>query len=131
VLVEQIDPVGTEALEHALDGQLDVRRAAVESRAALARLEIDVPAELGGDHDFVSERRDPLTEDALDLERAVRLCRVEKGDATVERRTDNGDHLRAVRHRRFILAAHVLDAEPNAGDLERTQSSPSHCGGCQ
>jgi hypothetical protein len=73
VLVKEIDAIGPEALEHAFDSQLDVRRAAVEPRAALTRLEIDVPAELRCDRDLVSERRDALAEDPLDLMRTVRL----------------------------------------------------------
>ena len=65
VLVEEIDAVGAKALEHPFDGELDVIRAAVEPRAPLAGLEVDVPAELGRDHDLVAERRDAFAEDAL------------------------------------------------------------------
>jgi hypothetical protein len=71
VLVEEVDAVGAEALEHSFDGELDVLGLAVEPRAPLACLEVDVPAEFGRDHDLVSEGRDTLAENALDLVRAV------------------------------------------------------------
>jgi hypothetical protein len=38
VLVQQVDAVGAQPLEHAVDGQLDVLRTAVQARAALAGL---------------------------------------------------------------------------------------------
>jgi hypothetical protein len=75
MLVEEVDAVGAKALEHPLDGQLDVGRAAVESGAARAGFEVDVPAELGCDHDPVSEGRDALPENALDLMRASGAAR--------------------------------------------------------
>ena len=52
----------------ALDDELDVLWLAVESRTSLAGLQVDVPAELRGDHNLVAERRHAFTEDALDLE---------------------------------------------------------------
>jgi hypothetical protein len=118
VLVEEVDAVGAKALEHPLDGQLDMSRAAVEPRAALAGLEVDVPAELGRDHDLVSEGRDALAEDALDLVGAVRLGRVEEGDAPLEGVPDDAKHLGSARDGGLVGAAHVLDAEPDAGDLQ-------------
>ena len=68
---------------------------AVEPRTPLAGLLIDVPAELRCDHDLVAERRHAFAEDALHLVRTVGLGRVEEGDATVEGRPDDVDHLRA------------------------------------
>ena len=97
---------------------------AVEPRAPLAGLEIDVPAELGCDHDLVAERRDAFAEDPLHLMRPVRLGRVEEGDATVEGRPDDVDHLGPAGDRRLIGAAHVLNAEADAGDLQRAELSP-------
>ena len=131
MLVEEVDVVGPKVLQHPLDGQLDVGRAAVESGATLAGLEVDVPAELGGDHDLVSKGRHALTENALDLMRAVRLGCIEEGDAPVEGGPDDVDHLGSVRDRRLVGAAHVLDAEPDAGDLQRAQSSPPACLRCR
>ena len=92
-------------------------------RAPLAGLQIDVPAELGGDHDLVAERRDAFAEDPLDLMRAVGLGRVEEGDATVEGRPDDVEHLGPAGDRRLVGAAHVLDAEADARDLQLPQPS--------
>jgi hypothetical protein len=78
VLVQQVDAVGAQALQHAFDRLLDVGRAAVQAGQALARLEVDVPAELGGDRDLVAERGHALAEDAFDFMRAVGFGGVEK-----------------------------------------------------
>ena len=129
VLVEEIDAVGAQALQHALDGQLDTVRAADEPRAPLAGLEIDVPAELRGDHHLVAERLHAFAEDPFHLVGAVGLGRVVEGDATVEGRPDDVDHLGPGRDRRLIGAAHVLDAEADAGDLQRAKLPPPACPG--
>ena len=94
VLVEEIDAIGAQAPEHALDRALDVVRAGCWARAPLAGLEVDVPAELGCDHDLVAKRRDAFAEDPLDFVRPVGLGRIEESDAPVEGRADDGDHLR-------------------------------------
>ena len=65
VLVQEIDTIGPQAPQHALDGELDAVRTAVETRTPLARLQIDVPAELRRDDDLVAERRDGFAEDPL------------------------------------------------------------------
>src|SRR6266536_4541137 len=102
MLIEQVDAVRAEALEHAVDGQLDMAGAAVDSWAPLTGLKIDVEAELGCDHHPISERRDALAENALDLMRAVRLGRIEEGDAPVERSPDDVEHLGSARDRRLV-----------------------------
>ena len=63
------------------------------------------------------------------LVRAVGLGRVEEGDAAIEGGPDDVDHLGPGGDRRLIGAAHVLDAEADAGDLQRAQLAPSgSCG---
>ena len=64
----------TKALEHALDGRHDVAGLAVQPRASLAGLLIDVPAELGGDHDLVAERGNTFAQDSFDLMWAIGLA---------------------------------------------------------
>ena len=91
---------------------------AIESRPPLAGFQIDVPAELGGDHDLVSERRDAFAENSFHFVRAISLRRIEKGDATVKSRPDDVDHFRSVGDCRLVGAAHVLDAKADAGDFE-------------
>jgi hypothetical protein len=115
----------SEPLEHAVHDDLHVAGPAVETGASLAGLLIDVPAELRGDHHLASERRDGLAEDPLGFMRAVGFGRVEERDTTIEGGPDDVDHLRAVRHRRLILAADVLNAEADARDFQRSEFSPS------
>ena len=55
----------------------------IKPGAALAGLRIDVPAELGGDHDLVPERLDGFAENPFAFEGAVCLGSIEKGDAAV------------------------------------------------
>jgi len=125
VLVHEIDTVGTQTLQHALDSKLDVVRATVEPWAALARLQIDVPAELRCDHHLVAKRTHAFAEDALHLMRAVSLGRIVKGEATVEGRPDDADHLGTSWDHGLIGAAHVLDTKANAGDFQRSKLPPS------
>ena len=84
VLVEEVDAVGPQALEHPLDRELDVLGLAVEPRPPLTRLEVDVPAELGGDHDLSRNGATPSPRMRSTLVRAVRLGRIEERDAAVE-----------------------------------------------
>jgi hypothetical protein len=121
VLVQQVDAVGAQALEHALDGLLDVCRPAVQAGQALAGLEIDVPAELRCDHDPVAERRHAFAEYPLHLVRTVSLGRIVEGEAAVEGSPDDVEHFRPARHRGLVGAAHVLDAEADAGDFQRSK----------
>ena len=78
MLVEQVDAVGAQALQHAFDHQLDVIGPAVEAGSALSGLQVDVPAELRGDDDLVAEGRDAFAEDPLDLVRAVGLRGIDR-----------------------------------------------------
>ena len=89
-----------------------------EPRKSRACFLIDVPTELCCDHDLVAERRDAFSEDTFHLMRAVSLGCVVKGDATLEGRSDDVDHLGPAGDGRLIGAAHILDAEPDARDLE-------------
>jgi len=125
MLVEEIDAVGAEPLEHTFHDHFDVTGPAVEPWAPHASVLIDVPAELRCDYHLVSKRCYGLAEDSLRFMRAVRFGGVEERDATVEGRPNDVDHLGPVRHRRFIPAAHVLNAEANAGHLQASEFSPS------
>src|SRR5688572_8029817 len=111
MLIEQIDAVGAESLEHAVDHAFDMIWPAVKPGASLAGLLIDVPAELGGDHDPVPERRHALTENALHLMWAVGFGCVEERNAAVVGCSNDVDHLSPRRDRRLIRAAHVLHAD--------------------
>ena len=78
-----------------------------------------IEAELGGDDDLVAERRHAFAENPFDLVRTVRLGGVEERDASVERGPDDVEHLGPARDRGLVRAAHVLDAEADAGDVQR------------
>jgi hypothetical protein len=67
VLVKEVDAIRAQAPQHALDDQFDVLGAAVEARAALPGLEVDVPAELRRDDDLIAKWGDALSEDAFHL----------------------------------------------------------------
>jgi hypothetical protein len=96
-------------------------RAAVQAGQALARLEVDVPAELRRDGHLVTERCDALAQDALDFMRTVGFGRIEECDATVERGAQDLVHLRAGRNNGLIRAAHVLRAQADARYFQLTQ----------
>jgi hypothetical protein len=84
VLVEHVDAIGPQALQHPVDRPPDVVRAAVEPAARLPGLRVDVPAELRLDHHLVAHRLQRLADDPLGLEGPVRLGRVEQGDPLVD-----------------------------------------------
>lgn len=73
MLIEQIDAIRAQALEHSLDDLLDVLGPTVEPGTPLTGLLIDVPAKLGGDDDLVSEGRHGLAQDPLHFEGAIGL----------------------------------------------------------
>lgn len=77
VLVEQVDVVRPEALQHAVDGPANVFRAAVQAVAG-PRVRAAVPAELGRDHHVVADGAEGIADDTLRLPRPVRLGRVEE-----------------------------------------------------
>ena len=91
VLVEQIDGVGPQATEGALDGGTDVIRSTGD--AGLLAVRIEGEPELGGDDDVVAHWLQCLTHQLLVVEGAVDLCGVEQSDAPLHRGADEGDHL--------------------------------------
>ena len=64
---------------------------AVQTRALLARVGVDVQAELGGDHHLVADRGERLADELLVRERAVDLGGVEERDAALDGCADQGD----------------------------------------
>ena len=124
VLVKEVDAVGLQSLQHSIDDNADVFGLAVQSGKSLPGFLVDVPAELGGDHDIVAERLHRFPKDPFHLMGPVRFCCVEERDATIERRADDVDHLETGGDRRLIGATHVLDAEADAGDFEVAELSP-------
>jgi hypothetical protein len=117
VLVEEVDAVGPEALQHALDRDLDVPGTAVQAGTLLPGLRVDVPAELRGDHDLAADGREGLAHELLVPEGAVHLGGVEERDAPLHGRPDERDHLPRVRDR-TVAEAHSHAAEPEGRHLQ-------------
>src|SRR5690349_10995730 len=77
----EIDPVGPEALQAALDGAHDVSA----GEALLVRTRADLAAHLRGEHDVFAARAEGLAEDLLGLALGVDVSGVEEIDAALER----------------------------------------------
>ena len=115
VLVEQVDDVGAQPPQRAVDRGADVLGPAAD--AALVAVVVEGEAELRRDDDLVADRRESLPDDLLVLERSVDLGRVEERDAVVDRLAQEGDHGRPLRRRAEALAdTHA--AEADGGDRE-------------
>jgi len=80
VLKEQIDRLELQVLERCPGDGLDVLRAAIAARATFAGVQIDIEAELGRDHDVVSERRQRIAHQFLVDEWAIGFGRIKEGD---------------------------------------------------
>src|SRR6266571_6673259 len=132
VLVEEVDALGLEALQHPLGGFLDVLRTAVQPGMALPRLRVDVPAELRGDHHLLPERGQGFADELLVAERPVGFGGVEEGDATLDGGPDDGDSLAPV-GRRSIAIVQSHAAVPDLRDLESAapQRALLHVSSCE
>ena len=110
MLVEQIDGVGPQATQRALDGGTDVVRSAGDAGLLAALVERE--PELGGDDHVLADRVQCFAHQVLVVEGAVDLGGVEEGDAPVHRGTEERDHLVAGWARAERLAhAHAAQAE--------------------
>jgi len=65
------------------------------------------------DHSRYSDTKESFT-----FARSVSFSRIERRDPAILDCAEDVDHLRTVRHRRLILAAHVLDAKAHGRDFE-------------
>ena len=115
--------VDLEPLERALDSLPDVLGSAVQAPLMLVR--VDVEAELGRDDDLLADRGERFADELFVREWAVDLGRVEEGDAALDRRSDEGDHLLLV-GRRPVSVAHAHAAEPDGRDFQVSKLSRSH-----
>jgi hypothetical protein len=117
VLVVEVDPVGAQARQGALDGGADVGRAAVD--VAGSATGVGHEAELGGDDDLVAPALDRLPDDLLAVERAVDLCGVDVGDAEVECAVDGADGFGVVEGAAGgVGAGHGHGAQADPGDRQ-------------
>src|SRR5579871_4005932 len=120
VLVEQIDPIGPEALEGS-DGDLtDVLRATVQSFADASVRE----TEFRRDHHLIANRCQRLSEQFLIDEGAIRFGSVEESHAPLDRATDQCNTLRLV-DRRTEAIAQPHAAQTDRRDFQITCSKPA------
>ena len=124
VLVVQVDVVGAEPLERALDRGADVRRAAVEDAGAAAGVRDE--AELRRHHHLVAAALDGPADELLVGEGAVDLGGVEVGDAQVQRPVDGADRLGVAACPDVVVAGHRHRAESYAGDVESAERDVFH-----
>lgn len=124
VLVQQIDAVRPQAFQHAVDGRAYVIGPAVEAARHPPRFRVDIPAELGGNHHLIAERRQRFAQDPFDFERTISFRGIEEGHATVMSGAGDGDQVGSVRGRCINGARHVLAAESDARNLELSEFAP-------
>ena len=116
VLVVQVDVVGAEPLQGALDGGADVGRAAVEHAGAASGVRHQ--AELRRHHDLVAATLDGPPDQLLVEEGAVDLGGVEVGDAQVERPVDGADRLGVACRRRCCSSRTSTSRPGRSGDVQ-------------
>jgi hypothetical protein len=121
VLVEQVDSVGAEALQHRVDGATYVVGLAVGSASPLPGLRVAVEPEHRGDDHLVTYGLKRFADDAFGLQWPVGFGRVEERHALVNRGADEGDHVGAAADRPVELAGHRLAAQAEARHLQGSQ----------
>ncbi len=124
VLVVEVDAVGTQPLQGALDGRPDVRRAAVEHPRAFAGVR-DQP-ELRRYDDIVAAPLEGAADEFLVRVGAVDLRGVDVGDAQVECSVDGADGFGVAAVRVEVVAGHRHRAESDARDVESVQRNVLH-----
>ncbi|GAB3837997.1 hypothetical protein GCM10027610_041080 [Dactylosporangium cerinum] len=124
VLVVQVDAVGAEAPQRALDGGTDVGRAAVQAR--LHPAVVGDEAELGGQHHLVAAALQGPADELLVDVRAVDLRGVDQRDPELDRPVDGADRLGVVAAGAAVAVRHSHRTESDAGDLEFAEFGGTH-----
>ncbi len=91
MLIENVDGLHFQALQRGLRHLPDVVWLAVETVASA--IGVDTEAEFGGDHNVGAVRRERFSDEFFIGERAVRLGRIEEGDAAFHGSTNELDCL--------------------------------------
>ena len=112
VLVVEVDVVGAQPAQRALDGAADARRVAAQAAGRDAVL-VEREPELGGDDDVVAVRLEGFADDVLVGERPVDLGGVEERDAELDGAADDGDAVGAVGGGGVVGAGQAHAAEPD------------------
>ena len=106
VLVEQVDPVGPQPLQHLVDDGADVLGSAVEPAW------VELEAELGGQHHLVADRFQRLSDEDLVGEGSVRLRGVEERHPLLVGAADQLDAVVGV-DRVAVVGAEAHAAQPD------------------
>src|SRR5262245_21808975 len=122
VLVAQVDVIGAEPPQRALDGGTDAGRAAVETARLAAGVRDE--AELRGEHDLVAAALDGPADELLVVEGTVGLGGGQQGDAEFQGPVDRTDGLRLVGSP--VGPGHGHRAQADARNAELTQMRSSH-----
>src|SRR5271165_6841361 len=115
MLIEEIDPIGLEALERGFGDSLDVLRPAVQSSAALACGRVDVEAELRRNYDPIAQGRKGLADQFFVSKGPIDLCSVEESHAALDGRADQG-YSRLTLDGRTVGMAETHAAKPHGRD---------------
>ena len=126
MLVEEIDIVGPEAFQAAIDSFPDMGRLAIDATMVHARVGIDVPTELGGDLHLIAERHEGFAHHHLVRERAIRLGGVKEIDAAFDRLANEGDHLRPILKFAGLAIAHAAQRESRYLETAVTEPALLH-----
>jgi hypothetical protein len=124
MLVVEVDVVGAEPLQRALDRDADVGWAAVEDARAATGVGDD--AELRRQHNFVAAILDGPADQFLVGVRAVDFSRIQVGDAQVERPVDGSNGLGIAAGPDVVVARHRHGSESDAGDFESADRDVLH-----
>ena len=112
VLVVEVDVVGAQPAQRAVDGAADAGRVAAEPAGRDAVL-LEREPELGGDDDVVAVRLEGLADDVFVGERPVHLGGVEERDAELDGAADHRDAVGAVGGGDVVGAGQAHAAEPD------------------
>ncbi len=122
MLVVEIDVVGAEPAQRALQRHADVVRAAVRARSAGVRHE----AELGGQDGAFAAALECSANQLLVRERPVDLGGVDQGDPEIQRPVDCADGFGVVGSGPGVRGGHAHRPQTNAPNVECTQLDVLH-----
>jgi hypothetical protein len=124
VLIEQVDRLDPQPPQRLLGDLPDARGLTVDAALSAGP---EIEAELGGDDHLAAEGLQRLADEALIGEGAVDFGSVEEGDATLDRRADQADHLVPVRdHAAVMVHAHAAETDGRDGGSAASKPALLH-----
>lgn len=126
MLIENVDAIGLQTLQAGIGHRLDMLGPAVGAATAIARLKVDVEAELCGNQHMVPNGLDRLADELLIDERTVGFSRVEQGHTAIMGGADEFDHLLVVSWR-AVSRTHAHAAKAERGYFQCSKFAGLHC----